>query len=88
MLFVVGIVNCLVWRCLLKSYKTLISAKFDVICAMEKHIGCSPYDDEWEILGRGKDKKIHRLFTDSELYVPCIFILAYVAIMLAWLMLK
>ena len=79
---IIGILNCWVWRCLLKSYKTLISAKFKVICEMEEDIGYKLYDNEWKILSYGKGKKVHKEFTVTESHIPSVFCLAYVGIIL------
>jgi hypothetical protein len=47
---VAGIVLALAWRALLKYYRRLNSAKFDVINELEKRLPAHPYTDEWKIL--------------------------------------
>ncbi len=54
------------------------SGKFKVIHEMEKMLEYQPYDREWEKLGRGKNKKLYRPFTNIELYVPWVFGFLYV----------
>jgi hypothetical protein len=47
---VAGIVLALAWRALLKYYRRLNGAKFDVINELEKQLPAQPYTDEWKIL--------------------------------------
>ena len=82
----VGCANCWAWRALIKSYKSLNSAKFKVIHAMEKIIRYRPYFDEWEHLSRGENKQVHQKFTDVEARVPVVLGSGYaVAIVLSLL---
>jgi hypothetical protein len=45
-----GIVLCVAWWELLKSYRDLNAAKFVVILAMEKKLPAQIFTDEWQIL--------------------------------------
>src|SRR5690349_20127285 len=47
-----GIVLCVTWWALLKSYRDLNSAKFNVILAMEASLPARVFGDEWESLRR------------------------------------
>ena len=47
---IAGIVLALVWRALLRYYRRLNAAKFDVINKLEEHLPAQPYADEWTIL--------------------------------------
>src|ERR1039458_4829032 len=47
---VAGIVLALTWRALLKYYRRLNGAKFDVINELEKRLPAQPFTDEWAIL--------------------------------------
>lgn len=47
---VAGVVLALVWWGLLRYYRRLNSAKFDVINRLELHLPAQPYTDEWAIL--------------------------------------
>ncbi len=47
---IAGIVLALVWWALLRYYRRLNSAKFDVINKLEERLPASPYKDEWRIL--------------------------------------
>jgi hypothetical protein len=49
-LAVAGIILCVSWWALLRSYRDLNAAKFKVILAMEKNLPAQPYGDEWSHL--------------------------------------
>ena len=68
-----GTVVCFIWYRIIRSYKDLNSGKFKVIHEIEKELPFSPYEAEWEALGRGKDSKRYLPFTSIESYVPVIF---------------
>ena len=78
-----GWVLCFVWYRLIRSYKDLNSGKFKVVHEMEKILGYSPYDREWDKLGRGKDKALYLPFTNIEPFVPFIFSVLYLISILA-----
>lgn len=70
---IAGMVLCYFWYRLVKSYKGLNSGKFKVIHKLEKKLPVSPYDAEWEIVGRGKKPELYLPFTKVEMKVPWIF---------------
>lgn len=80
---IAGIVICYLWFRIITSYKGLNSAKFKVIHAIELRLPLALYDTEWEMLDRGKNKKVYWPFSHIELHVPKIFILIYFALMLS-----
>lgn len=89
-----GIVLAFTWRALLRYYRRLNGAKFDVINKIEESLPVKPYTDEWEILhprskesgkssewGRWWRKKVHhREATVVEQVVPLVFVAIYVAL--------
>jgi hypothetical protein len=75
---VAGLILNYFWYRLLLSYKQLNSAKFRVIHEIEKKLPLSPYYDEWEYLGRGKDSKKYKPFTHIEIWVPRVFMALHV----------
>lgn len=77
---IAGITICYLWYRIIASYKGLNSAKFKVIHAIEMRLPLALYDTEWEMLGRGEDKKVYWPFSHIELYVPKIFIAIYLAL--------
>jgi len=86
-----GIVLCVTWWALLKSYRDLNSAKFNVILAMEASLPARVFGDEWESLRRDPVKLAlrrdairswaaqYRELGRVERVVPWVFALIYVA---------
>lgn len=68
-----GMILCYAWYRLIRSYSDINSGKFKVIHEMEKQLPLSPYDAEWEVLGRGKVANLYLPFTQIEISVPRIF---------------
>ncbi len=68
-----GLVLCYTWYRLIRSHKDMNSGKFKVVHEIEKELPLSPYDAEWEALGRGNDPKLYLPFTRIEIWVPGIF---------------
>jgi hypothetical protein len=91
---VAGIVLSLTWRALLRYYRRLNGAKFDVINKLEERLPVKPYTDEWAILHppskagetptrwtRWWRKKVkHREATVVEQVVPLVFVVIYLAL--------
>lgn len=80
---IAGITVCYLWYRIIRSYKGLNSAKFKVIHAIEARLPLALYDTEWEMLGRGEDKKLYWPFSHIELNVPKIFIAIYGVLILS-----
>jgi hypothetical protein len=86
-----GIVFSVTWWALLKSYRDLNAAKFDIILAMEERLPVRVYGDEWERLrGPAKQSTARRKRVRSwvaqyrelgrlERLVPFVFVALYVA---------
>ncbi len=88
---IAGMLICYSWYRLIRSYKDLNSSKFKVVHEIEKQLPISPFDDEWEMLGRGKDKSKYLPFTKIEMRVPWIFftlhaIVFLISIPLQWIL--
>jgi hypothetical protein len=92
---VAGIVLSLTWRALLRYYRRLNAAKFDVINTLEERLPARPFTDEWSILHpeppagekppgmwtRWWRKKVqHREATIVEQVVPLVFVVIYLAL--------
>ncbi len=79
-----GIITlCVVWWWLLLSYRQLNSAKYKVVGQLEQKLPASPYwSAEWKELGEGKDIKKYLPLTALENYVPLVFGLCYLMILL------
>jgi hypothetical protein len=78
LLGIVGVSLCYLWYRLIRSYKDLNTAKFNVIHEIEKRLPLSPYGAEWEAMGRGKDPKLYKPFTHIEMGVPWVFAVLHV----------
>jgi hypothetical protein len=78
-----GISICYLWYRIIRSFDGLNEGKFNVIHMIEARLPLALYDTEWEILGRGKNKKIYWPFTRIERWVPWIFIAIYFSLMIS-----
>lgn len=70
---IAGMVLNYVWYRMIRSYSDLNTAKFLVIHEIEKRLVISPYDAEWEAVGRGNDKSLYLPFTHIEKWIPWVF---------------
>jgi hypothetical protein len=77
-----GMVLSFLWYRLIRSYKDLNSGKFKVIHAIEKQLPLRPYDAEWTALGSGKRPDLYLPFTNIEVYVPWIFFVIHLIVMM------
>jgi len=69
-----GIALSYLWYRLIRSYRDLNTAKFKVVHEIEKRLPLSPYDAEWEAMGRGNNPALYKPFTHIETGVPWVFI--------------
>jgi hypothetical protein len=72
-----GAALCFVWVINIRSYSQLNTGKFAVIHDMEKQLPYACYDREWDILGRGEDRKKYFQLTRIEQYVPFLLAVPY-----------
>lgn len=73
-----GVSLSYLWYRLICSYRDMNTAKFKVIHEIEKALPLSPYDAEWEAIGRGEQPKLYKPFTHIETGAPWVFILLHV----------
>jgi hypothetical protein len=80
-----GIVIAATWWLLLRSYRQLNRAKFQVIHEMEKQLPAAPYAEEWKILDKDNAplKERYAALGLIEQAVPVVF-LAINVVALAW----
>ncbi len=78
-----GILVCVTWFSLIRSYRNLNSAKFEVIHEFENLLPSQPYKMEWSV-ARGEDEKklLYKPLTRIEQTIPIIFIVFYSVILL------
>jgi hypothetical protein len=72
-----------VWWRIVYSYRQLNSGKYKVIAMIEKRLPLALYDAEWEILGKGRNPKLYRPLTHVENWVPLLFGLLYLLLVVA-----
>lgn len=77
LLMSVGLLSSILWYRLIISYRQLNAAKFQIIQNLEKDLPIQLYEVEWEIL-KTKDKTKFITFTGIEKFVPVIFSLLFV----------
>jgi len=78
-LLVVILGQCVTWWLLVRSYRLLNSAKYEVVGLLEKRLPSSPYwSAEWKALGEGKDRRLYIPLSHVEGWVPFFFAGAYV----------
>lgn len=76
-----GIILNWVWYRIVRSYRDLNTAKFKVVHEIEKQLVISPFDAEWEAVGRGKNSELYLPLTHIEIWVPRIFAGLYLVVL-------
>ena len=69
------------WWLLLKSYRDLNAAKFEVISSMERDFAVQPYSDEWQLLQQDRVKGWRKRYAEQgvvERLVPGVFAILYI----------
>ena len=74
---VAGVVLSYMWYRLIRSYRDLNTAKFKVIHDIETVLPVSPFDAEWEAVGRGRIPKLLLPFTHIEVGIPWVFLVLH-----------
>lgn len=80
---VAGLVGALlagIWYMNIRSYRTLNSAKFQIINEIEKQLPAQGYTDEWELLRPVEGPPKYLQLTRVEQYVPVMFLLLSLAL--------
>jgi len=75
---IIGIIICVIFWFLLRSYKQLNTGKFKVIHEIENKLPLALYDFEWKALGEGKDAAAYFPFSHIEMIIPWVFGFVYV----------
>lgn len=76
---VILLAQCGAWFTIVRSYRQLNSAKFQVIGAFEERLPAFAYSRaEWAALGEGRSWRRYLPLTRVEQWVPLIFALSYV----------
>lgn len=72
-----GLIICTIWFFIVLSYKQLNSGKYSLIHKIEKRLPLQLYNDEWNLLGKGKDLKKYIPFSHIEMLMPIVFFIFY-----------
>jgi hypothetical protein len=71
--------QCFAWFYIIRSYRLLNTAKYEVVGALEARLPASPYwRAEWTALGEGKDWKKYWPLSHIESWIPVFFAALYV----------
>lgn len=74
LLLISGVIVCILWLLLIRNYKLLNTAKFEVINSLEEQLPALPYKSEWNLL---KKNKKYCDSTKLEKILPITFICLY-----------
>lgn len=77
---IAGLLVCFIWHSLVESYKSLNTAKFQVIHELETQLPVALFRYEWHVCGHGKDKDKYIPLTHLERWIPWMFGILYVAL--------
>lgn len=77
---IASIVISYMWICYIESLKKLNGAKFDIIHLIENKLVAKAYTTEWALLL--KSHKGYKRLSDIEIYVPWVFIMINVIIII------
>ena len=79
---IAGMVLCMTWYLLIRSYRELNRAKFDVIDAMEQHLPAAPFHTEWQIIQKSEIGSRYLSFSRVEGVVPWVFLALHAVVFL------
>ncbi len=72
--------QCVAWYSIVRSYRLLNSAKFQVVGALEERLPASPFGRaEWTLLGQGRDRRKYLPLSHIEKWIPILFAGTYIA---------
>jgi hypothetical protein len=71
-----GLIICLSWWALIRSYRNVNSAKFKVIHNLESNLASQPYKDEWNLM-----EKSHIPLSYIEQWIPAVFGCLYLGLL-------
>ena len=84
-LLIAGLVICILWCFFIRNFKQLNTEKYAVINSIEKRLPAKPFNDEWKRLNSNKK---YTNGTTLVFILPIMFILLYIAAIIAVLLLK
>lgn len=84
-ILIVGIIICILWILIIRNYKLLNTAKFNIINSIEEKLPSAPFKDEWQFL---KNNKKYMDSTTLERVLPITFIILYIVAVIAIIVIK
>ena len=78
---VFGLLLAVAWHGVIRSYRQLNTAKFKVLHELEEKLAYPFSKREWDLLAKGKDRKIYQQLTVAESRVPIIFSICFAALL-------
>lgn len=81
-LCVLGLFISVIFWYLINSYKQLNTGKFTMVHKIEQKLPLKLYKDEWEILGKGKNRKKYYPFSHIERLISSLLGIYYLLTML------
>jgi hypothetical protein len=76
----VGLLICVIFWFLIRSYKQLNTGKFKVVHEIEEFLPLALFKHEWELLGKGKKNEVYYPFSHVELLIPWAFGIIYLVL--------
>ena len=73
-----GLLMCVLWWSMIRSFKSLNRAKFQVINAIERRLPSAGFLAEWDFIERLNEKEKHREMTTIEIWIPVVFGVIYI----------
>jgi hypothetical protein len=72
--------QCFAWFYIIRSYRLLNGAKYEIVGALEARLPASPYwRAEWTALGEGRDWKKYWPLSHIESWIPAFFAALYIS---------
>lgn len=75
------------WWIVIRSYRQLNTGKLDVLHELEEHLSYQFFKREWEILGKGENRRSYWRLTQVESTLPWIFFIMYIVLFMARILL-
>ena len=72
-----GISLAAAWCVVIRSYRQLNSRKFKALQKLEEKLAYPFFEREWELLGKGKERKTYWELSVVEMFVPTIFFIGF-----------
>lgn len=86
---ILGAFISIMWYRLMRSYRDIGENKYRVLHKMEERLPASLYSFEWDLLGKGEDKKKYVPIMHVEMKIPIVFTIFYaillVVVLIWWL---